>query len=253
MPQLLRPHTIGKITRPKGGVEWNEITTQLVLELLSHRTPPSCIPANIVSVAKIILPNYNVITEVPSIEFIRSSRGTLSYFTKLLASYELAKAPVFIGHHTDGTNRRGIEFQNNILRIAKDGGFKNVTLDSCIVTPNATSVMIRDGVLQSFQTGRVILQRWRTLVSELYPGRQDLLDQIPLPKELSLAKLASGGWSLTDTCNPARAFRKLFIASVRQIAEEEGVSLEEIRVWEAGEKVVYHCMHVYHCVNSQLL
>ena len=54
---------------------------------------------------------------------------------------------MFIGHHTDGTNRRDIEFQNNIIRIAKDGGFKNVMLDSCIVTP---------GDLKTF--GRIDLQ-----------------------------------------------------------------------------------------------
>lgn len=223
------------MSRPKGGLEWSESVTQLVLEMLSHRTPPSCISANILSVCKIILPNHDVVKEVPSVDFIRSCRGTLSYLTKLLASAELGRAPVFLEQHADGTSRRQIEFYNNIIRIAVEGGFKNVTLDSCILTKNGTGEMQRDGILLSFQSGRIMIQRWRDLTAKLYPNRPDLLERIPKAHELTLAKLAHGGCVMTDTCNAARKYRRLLMEAIKQIAEEDGMTVEQIAVWEAGE------------------
>ena len=92
----LRPQTIGKVSRPSGGLEWSDTITQLVLELLAHRTPPSCISSNILSVAKVILPNSDVINQLPGVEFISLCRGTLSYLTKMLESNELAIAPKFL-------------------------------------------------------------------------------------------------------------------------------------------------------------
>ena len=227
--ERMRPRSLEKMPRcqGQGGVEWDETVTQLVLEMLAHRTPPSYIPSNIVSVSRIILPHYNVIKDVPSIDFIRRSRGTLSYVTKLLAAAELARAPVYLEQHADGTN--------NIIRIAVDGGFKNITLDACISTKDVTAEMQRDGILRSFQTGRVMIQRWRELTASMYPARPELLEQIPLAKELTLSKLAQGGWVMTDTCNAARKYRKLLMESIKQIAVEDGMDPDQIQVWEAGK------------------
>ena len=102
--------------------------------MLAHRTPPSCISSNIISVAKIILPKSYVIHQLLHVEFIHSCRGNLLYLTNILDSDELARAPKFLDQHSDGIARRRKEFQNNIVRIAKEGGFKHVTLDSCIMS-----------------------------------------------------------------------------------------------------------------------
>ena len=96
LPQKLRPQTIVEVSRPGGGLDWSDNITQLVLELLAHRTPPSCISSDILSVAKVILPNSDVIYQLPGVELICLCQGTLSYLTKLLASYELAISPKFL-------------------------------------------------------------------------------------------------------------------------------------------------------------
>ena len=102
----LRPQTIGKVFRPSGGLYWSDTITQLVLELLAHRTPPSCISSNILSFAKVILTNYDVINQLLGVEFICSFRGTISYLTKLLDSDDLARSPNFLEQHADGKTRR---------------------------------------------------------------------------------------------------------------------------------------------------
>ena len=86
--QKFHSQTIGKVASPGGGLEGSDAVTQLVLEMLAYFNLQSCISSNILSVSKVILPNSDVINQLPCVEFISSCRGTLSYLTNMLASYE---------------------------------------------------------------------------------------------------------------------------------------------------------------------
>ena len=57
----------------------------------------------------------------------------------------------------------------------------------------------------------------------MHPNRPDLLKRIPQDNELTIAKLADGGWVMTDICNAARKYHRLLVKSIKQIAEEEGI------------------------------
>ena len=225
--------------------------TQMVLELLSHRTPPSCVGANILTVANIICPNFEVVEEVPAVSFVQHCRSVLSYMTKLLAAYQLALAECFLEHHSDGTQRRHISLNNSIVRIAIEGGFKCVTLNSAILSEDETSQVLTQAIVRTFREGRAMLQTWRVVTQRVYPGRADLLALLPKPSDLSLSKLTNGGWIMTDTCNPAREFRKLFMAAITEIAEEEGMTKNEITIYEAGKSYQYMhvCIHYYTNIN----
>ena len=139
--------------------------------------------------------------------------------------------------HSDGTERRQTHLGNNILRIADNGGigFKNVTLDCCILSEDETSEMVVDSILKSYQSGRLMLEEWLEVTKELYPDRPDLWALIPKAEELTIAKLAKSGWIMTDTCNAARKYRRLFMESIHAVAKEEGLEEDEIRVYEAGK------------------
>ena len=93
--------------------------------------------------------------------------------------------------------------------------------------------MLRESILWSFQTGRQMLDRWQELTSRMYLNSPDLLARIPQANELKIAKLADGGWVMTDTCNAASKYRRLLVKSTNQIAEEEGILKEIIKVFEA--------------------
>ena len=218
--------------------------TQMVLELLSHRTPPSCIASNILTVSKLLCPNTTIVKELPGISFVQGCRSTLSYFTKLMAAYQLGHADKYVEHHSDGTQRRQISMQNSIIRIASDGGFKSVTLSSAILSEDDTGGMITEAILRTFKEGRAIIDVWRAITLREFPGRQDLMDILPMDSQLTLAKLAMGGWIMTDTCNPARRFRRLLIEAITRIAIEEGMDKDDISIFEAGECWILICMHL---------
>ena len=141
-------------------LEWSDTVTQLVIDLLAHSTPTSCISSNILSVTKVILPNFKFIHQIPGVEFIFFCRVTFSYLANLLVSNELAISPKLLEQHTDGTSRRQKECQNNIFSIVKEGGFKHVTLDYFILSVNGNREMVKYSTLQSFQTGRQMLDMY---------------------------------------------------------------------------------------------
>lgn len=204
--------------------------------MLSHQTAPSCIAPAIQSVADYLQPDYNVVRQLPSIEFIRYSRGTLSFLTKLLGANKIGHAKSLVEFHADGTKRRQVDIQNAILRIAKeDGGYENVVLDSAILSEDETAEMTTDAILRSFQNGRRMLAAWRKVTAREFPNRPDLLALISDPSELTIAKLANGGWIMTDTCNTARKFRRLLKEAIKEVAVAEGMDEHEVVVWEAGE------------------
>ena len=156
------------------GLQWDERMKRMVFELLSHCTPPICIAAHILTVAKILFPHTKIIKEQLSISFVRGCRRALSFFTKLLEAYQLGKANKFLEHHYDGTQRRQISWKNCIIRIGTEGGFKTVTLSSAILSEDETLEMVNEYITQSFKGGSSMLAAWRKITKWEYPGRKRL-------------------------------------------------------------------------------
>ena len=209
----------------------------MVLEMLSHRTPPSCVSQNILTVAEILCPDFKIVKELPSTRFVCGCRSVLSYFTKLMAAYQLAKVDTHLELHHDSTKRRQISIANLIIRIAIEGGFKNVTMKSAILSTNESAVTLTESILRTYKEGQHLLRQWREVTAELFPDRTDLLDLIPHPSELSPSKLAKGGWVMTDTCSPARKLRRLLKAAIADIAKESGMETDEIQIYEGGKQL----------------
>ena len=133
--------------------------------------------------------------------------------------------------HSDGTKRRQIDIQNSVLLIAKNGGFKNIVLDSAIMSECETVPLLNQAIQRTFKEGGERLDSWRKVTEREYPGRPDLLEMISLATEFTLTELARKGWIMTDTCNPARAFRRNLKASIQEIALDAGMRIENICIF----------------------
>ena len=222
------------MARPSGGgLQWSDWVTDIVLEMLSHRTPPESIPANILAVGRLISPNYNIVESVPSINFVRNCRSVLAVETKTLGAAKIAGAVKVLEHHSDDTSRRGVSFGNSILRIATETGYENVALSSAIFAADGTAESGVAAVQRTFREARDLLQNWRDVTRRLFPDNPELLDQLPDPIKLTLARLAAGGWLMTDTCNTAQKFRRLLREIIEAEGKEAGMTPDEINVYEA--------------------
>jgi hypothetical protein len=59
-------------------VEWLPYIDKLILEMLANMMPPTCVQANLYAMAKVIMPNHEVVKELPSPCYIGNSRTMLS-------------------------------------------------------------------------------------------------------------------------------------------------------------------------------
>ena len=87
---------------------WDEWFVQMVLEMLSNRTSPSCIPPVILTVVDSLYddPRVNAVRQLPSVQAVWEWRSVLVVVTKTLAAYLLGRADSYKQLFTDGTRRR---------------------------------------------------------------------------------------------------------------------------------------------------
>ena len=120
-----------------------------------------------------------------------------------------------------------------VVRVAREEGYKCITLSNCILPEDGCSDTIVTAISQAFREDHVHLKDWQTVTERMYPDRQDLLDQIAKPSELTLAKFSDGGVIMTDTCDTAPKFCRQFIEHIKPVAEERGVERKDVHVHEA--------------------
>ena len=206
---LLTRQTI-KVTRPTdGGQQWSEWVTDMVIEWLTHCTPPESITANILTVCRLVSPNNNIVGSLPGVDFVHKCRSVVAVETKTLGGYRITKAVKVLDNHSDDTYRRGVYFGNSILKIYTKDGYENVALLLAIFAADGTAESGVAAIQRTFLEGRDLLNNWLDVTCRMLPYRQDLLDKLPDTMKLTLARIAKHGWLMTNTCNTAQKSRKL--------------------------------------------
>ena len=67
----------------------------------------------------------------------------------------------------------------------------------------------------------------------MLPDRKDLLNTLPDPMKLTLARLAKHGWIMTNMCNTVQKFQKLLREVIESEAKENRIAEDESNVYEA--------------------
>ena len=153
------PRMIKKVPRKGGGLTWPMFVVEIILELISHRTPSSCIAANILNVSSSLNPNYNVVEELPATNYIHECRSVLGYITTTLATFQLAQEKSWKQLFTDGTTRRGLDIENLVIGVMTDGGFKCITVSNSVMpeAEDQSAVSCKYSILHTFKEGRRLL------------------------------------------------------------------------------------------------
>lgn len=144
----------------------------------------------------------------------------LCLFTKSLAAYHLVKADKYKQLFSNGTSRRQTSIQNLIISTLSDAGYREITLSSGTIAKDETTVSITTSIDQTFKEDRALLHGWRENTEYLFPSHPDLLDILPNPSKLTLAKLADDTVVSTDNCKIARKFQQLIIEKIKAEAKE---------------------------------
>ena len=158
-PRIVQKEKIKKKDGRRGGAhfQWPWWVVLLILEMLSHRTPPTCVAANVLTVVKILFPMSDVVKKLWTTHFVRDCRSVLVFFTKTLAAYNLARLARFDQLFSDGTDRRQIKIENAVVGYLSDRGFRTITLACDIIAERPTAIGVKDAVMSAFKQGRALL------------------------------------------------------------------------------------------------
>ena len=213
-------------------IRYGELITDMVIKLLTHRTPPESITVNILTGCRLVFPKNNIVGSLPGVDFVHKCRSVLAVETKTLGGYGIVNVVKVLEHHSYDTSRRGVSFGNIILKISTKAGYKNVALSSAIFAADGTAERGVDAIHRTFMEGRDLLNNWHEVTCHMFPDRQELLNKVLDPMKLTLSRLAEHGCLMTDTCNKAQKFRRLLREVIESEVKENGMTEDEINVYK---------------------
>lgn len=202
------------------------------LELLAHRTPPSCISPNILTIASALIPGQCIIRQLPTTWFHRNIRTVPIHMTKTLAALLLAGVSKFDQLMTDGTDMHTNKIENVIIGFMTDNGYKCITLSSSILPEDGTAESCIEAVMDTFKEGRELLFLWHSKTESMFPNHPYLLAIIPPSSELSTGKLYVGSL-MTDTCDQGCKQCYLLAEEIHTAAMAMGKSDDEVRIFNS--------------------
>ena len=120
---------------------------QLMIEMLINGTPPSAMPANLVSAFKMISPTCEI-KDVPSVTHVRKLQDVIRVIADTLAVHRLAKKDKWEQCHTDGSNRRQSAFINFIVNVLEKNGILPVILSAAFTLRGETSEIQVEAIMK---------------------------------------------------------------------------------------------------------
>jgi hypothetical protein len=113
----------------------------------------------------------------------------------LIAAYQLGKERSWKQLHTNDTGRRQKQLVNVVINIINESGnFKSICLSGSIIAEDLTAEEQSRSIIASFGEAGQLLQEWKDVTLEMFPRRQDLIDMIPDPSDMSPTKLLVVVW-----------------------------------------------------------
>ena len=185
---------------------------------LARRVPPSCIAANIADVLAAFAPDtpWAGVAE----EELRRMRGEVTVGGEAIAALRMAMAKRFVSFGFDESTKFGKNVLSTNAQLEQaDGAVVDVVPRGATLTAGGTAKEISQSIDDKiFAHGRRLLRLWKA-AHELEHGAGSWTKAgMPEPEALGLHRLSEHTLLMSDTCNAARACKRL----VAEAAERAG-------------------------------
>ena len=162
-------------------MEWTARVDKLILEMLYNRTPPTCIQANILAMARAFFSGGDIVKEIPCVKYIRNMRTTLLTITKTLAAYEIGNAKELKQTHTDETSKRQVSILNVVNNILNQNNeLKTICLAGDIMPVNGTTEEQSKAVIGSFAEGGRLMECWIAKHKDMFGDNDDVQEHLDM-------------------------------------------------------------------------
>ena len=198
---------------------------------LARRTPTAAVSANINDVLHLFAPE--AVVAQPIERTTRTLRGELTVAGEAMAAWRLAKARRIISFGFDESTKFGLGLMSTNAQIEPHdapGTSVDVVPRGATLTAGGTAAEISSSIeLKIFQHSRSLLVGWRERHENRFGSGSWAADGGPDPSQVGIHRLAEHALLMSDTCNAARAAKRM-LASLAEAAARERIGEE---AWEA--------------------
>jgi len=200
----------------------------------ANNTPPSCIQANIYAMARALLPQHDVVIELPSLKHIKNMRTVLALVTKHLAAQQIGKAKEWKQLHTDETQRRQTSIANVVMGVLdKDNKLKTICLTGSIIAEDGTAEEQSKAIIAAFGESRKMLEDWRKETKEMYADMPEHLDDLAKGEDMDPSRMC-GGTVSHDTCSTANLTGEKLGDLILELGKKKGLSKEQLVIFQGN-------------------
>ena len=211
-------------------MKWLPHVDKLVMEMLAYRTPPSCIQANLLAMARTLNAKSKVIEEIPCRKYIQNLRSVLAIQTKILAAKIIGQSKRIKQFHTDETGRAHISIVNVIVSVLNENDkLKTVCLAGDIFPADKTAEEQSKEVVATFAESGRLLENWRQTTQEMYGDDEDCADLLAqIPERSTLCPTRCLGATMSaDNCTTANLTQEKTAERIYAIARAKGITAPE--------------------------
>jgi hypothetical protein len=175
--------------------------------------------------AKVIHPNFNIVSDLPSLKYIKDLRIPLYTVAKTLSAHRLANAIDWKQVHSDETSRRQVSLLNLLIGVMEKDYDKicAICLDLAILPKNSTAREQSSAIIGVFDDLSSLLTDWRNETTRMYSSQPELLSFIADPVNIDIKRLL-GAMVEHDSCSTARKCGDMVCNSIIETCQEMGVT-----------------------------
>ena len=206
----------------------------LIWAQLGRRVPPSAINANITDVFAAFAPGEQV--PLPCEREMQKKRGELAVAGEAMAAFRFAKAKRIISFGFDESTKFGLGCLSTNAQIEQlDGSVIDVVLRGATLTAGGTAEKVAASIeTKLFVHGRSQLASWKAVHEGLFGEGSWAAAEAADAESIGLHRLSEHTLLMSDTCNGARATKRLLaamaeLAGQKQIGAEAWAAMSEVR------------------------
>ena len=147
-------------------------------------------------------------------------------------AYSLVNAKVWKQLHTDETEQRRTSLVNVVITLLdNDDNLKNICLSGSIISEDKSSKEQIRSIISYFDKAGRLLKGWIDKTADMYPNKPELLEQLPVPKDVTVTRLI-GGMVSHENCHGANKAGTLLAGYIIEKGKEEGMADKDLHIYQ---------------------
>ena len=206
----------------------------LIWAQLGRRTAPSAINANISDTLAAFAPGVQM--PLPCEREMKKKRGELAIAGEAIAAFRFARAKRVVSFGFDESTKFGLGCLSTNAQIEQlDGSVVDVVLRGATLTAGGTAEKVAASIEKNlFVHGRSLLAGWKAVHERLHGEGSWAAADAAEPESIGLHRLSEHTLIMSDTCNGARATKRLLAAMAelhgqKQVGAEAWAAMSEVR------------------------